>query len=79
LGEAKVSGNAEVSKKVITISSSHYRVTITDNHIRIGCQQHTIKAWTKLSKNKLIEMDGEKSAETWFKYKEFILMLANGE
>ena len=59
-----------------TLNTTHYHVTITDNHIAIGCQQMTIKQWKKLSRNKIISIDGEKSADTWFKYKDFIIALA---
>ena len=75
-GNARVSGNAKATSKVLTISSNHYHVTITDNHIKIGCKQLTIKQWSKISRKKLIEMDGEVSADLWEKSKDFILMLA---
>src|SRR5258705_316842 len=50
-GNAKVFGNAEVSgdasKTPICLSGLNWHVTITDNHIRIGCQFHTIVDWEK--------------------------------
>jgi hypothetical protein len=75
-GNAWVSGNAEVcTKKAFTISTNHYHVTITDTHITAGCQNHPVSFWKKATKEDIIEMDGNKPAETWFKYRDFILAL----
>jgi hypothetical protein len=78
-GDARVSGKSIATKKVITISSKHHHVTITDNHIIIGCQVHTIKQWSKMTKKQITEMENEESAKLWFKSKSFILMLAENQ
>jgi len=38
-GNAEVSGNAKATSIVYTLISSFYNITITDNHVRIGCEQ----------------------------------------
>ena len=43
-GNAEVSGNARVTKKVFTLNFV-YNLTLTDNNIRFGCIQKTIKEW----------------------------------
>ena len=61
---------------MITLDSYFYHLTITDEHIIIGCQCHTKEKWKSFTEKDIVRMDGEQSAETWFKYREFILMLA---
>jgi len=51
-------------------------VTITDNHIQIGCELKTIKQWKKTTALDVEKIDGEKSADAWEKSKDFIIMLA---
>ena len=42
-GNARVSGDAAITPKVLT--GFPFTVTFTDDHIRAGCQFHTIEAW----------------------------------
>jgi carbonic anhydrase/acetyltransferase-like protein (isoleucine patch superfamily) len=51
-GNARVSGNAEVygkdivTKRTITISGlPRDNITVTDNHVTIGCKQRTLEYW----------------------------------
>ena len=74
-GNAMVCGNAKCTKKAFTISTNHYHVTITDTHIAVGCQNHPIAVWKNAGFDEVKEMDGEESAKTWVKYKDFILAL----
>ena len=46
-GNAKVFGNAKVTKLVLTATLPRHNITLTDNHIAIGCECHTIKHWVK--------------------------------
>ena len=40
-GNAEVCGNAEVTTTVKTFGNAFiYKITVTDKHIKIGCQQH---------------------------------------
>lgn len=75
-GNARVYGDAEVcTKKALTISTTHYHVTITDTHITIGCQNHKIEFWKRASAEDIEKMDGKDSASLWKKYGPFILAL----
>lgn len=52
-GDAIVSGNANVfgddivTQLVLTVVTPKHNITITDNHITIGCENHTIEHWKK--------------------------------
>lgn len=43
-GDARVSGNAGATHTVYTSSYVHV-LTLTDNHIKFGCEQRTINEW----------------------------------
>jgi hypothetical protein len=49
-GNAWVSGDAISTKKVINLIADTYNITITDNHIQIGCKQFTFEKFMKLHK-----------------------------
>jgi hypothetical protein len=44
-GNAKVSGNAVATGLVQHIVTYKHDITLTDNHIQIGCECHTIEHW----------------------------------
>ena len=46
-GNACVSGNATATGRVITSNAHKYHITITDNYIAIGCENHPIEYWKK--------------------------------
>ncbi len=74
-GDAWVYGNASATKKVQTIESIHYIVTMTDNHIKIGCQQKLITEW-EVATPEDVELLEEGAGVLWEKYGKFILMMA---
>ena len=43
-GNARVFGDAEVTKKVFILNFC-YNLTLTDNHIKFGCEMKTVKEW----------------------------------
>ena len=69
-GNAQVSGDALVSvvctatPKVIT--GLLYTLTITDEHLRAGCQVHTFQEWRNKTEREVLAMDG-KSALVFYK------------
>ena len=71
-GYARVSGDAHVStlKECINITNLRNEITITKNHIQIGCEFHTIAHWKKEIKN-----IGKKHGYTDKEIKATILML----
>ena len=68
--DARVSGNAHVSvvclatPKVIT--GLLYTLTITDEHLRAGCQAHTFQEWRTKTEREVLAMDG-KAALVFYK------------
>lgn len=47
-GRAAVFGDDVVTQDIINIVGLPcHKITITDNHVNIGCQQHTIEHWIK--------------------------------
>jgi len=75
-GEAVVYGEAQVSGEAQVISIpflSEYKITVTDNHMKIGCQQHTIEQWRDFEDDEIAIMD-DGALEWWEKHKDFIFM-----
>ena len=69
-GNAKVFDNAQAIKEVITFGNAFdYDITVTDNHIKIGCQQHLKSEWLHFTDEEIIKMDGKKSLQFWRLFK----------
>ena len=71
-GEAWVYGNAEVygDAKATTVvktfeNAFYYDITVTDKHIKIGCQQHLKSEWVDFTDEEIIGMDGKKALKFW--------------
>ena len=73
-GEALVSGDARISP--ICISGFGWIVTITDHHMRIGCQFHGIEVWDKFTDAEIAKMDGKDALRFWREHKDWLMMLA---
>ena len=62
-GDAQVYGNARVteecSRTPILISGLRYAITITDDHLRAGCQCHLISRWSTFTTAEIAAMDGK--------------------
>ena len=61
--DAQVSGKARVSGNCINIQG-RWNITIMDEHIRIGCELHTIKQWFSYGDSIISKM--EPSALDWW-------------
>ena len=85
-GDAKVSGDARVygnawvygnaSKSPVLISGLCYQVTITDTHIKIGCEYHAIDDWASFTDSRIRQMDGDHAITFWNEHKSSIMALA---
>lgn len=79
---AEVYSNAEVTDtltgEILNITGLRYNVTITDNHIKIGCKCYTKEEWNNFSDDKIDKMDNC-ALEFWKKYKTSIMLLAGVE
>lgn len=75
---ADVFGNADVSEKatkpVINLSGLRYNCTITDEHLRLGCQCHTFAEWDAFDDSTIADMDVG-ALEFWKNYKDIIIQL----
>lgn len=74
-GDAQVYGDARVSKSVIHIIGLLWDVTITDMHIQIGCELHTISDWSKFKDSRIKLMSSEALA-FWAEHKTWIIKTA---
>jgi predicted acyltransferase (DUF342 family) len=72
-GDAMVSGGATVSEFCNNFIFEEHNITITDNHMRIGCQQHLKTEWPNLIEG-LIEEHRVKHPEV---YRSFVNLFCN--
>ena len=64
--EAQVCGEARVTTVVKTFGNGFdYRITVTDKHIKIGCQQHLKSEWYNFQEGEIKEMDGKRALKFW--------------
>ena len=74
-GNARVFGDARVSITPICVTGLGYNVTITDDHICIGCEFHSITDWASFDDRRILEMDGKNALTFWRKHGHYILSL----
>ena len=71
---AHVSGNTQATKEVITFGNIFdYDITITDNHIKIGCQQYLKSRWLEFTNKEILEMGGKRALKFWRLFKPFAI------
>jgi carbonic anhydrase/acetyltransferase-like protein (isoleucine patch superfamily) len=64
-GNIQIYGGAIVTKAVNTIFTDQYNITITDNYLTIGCENHPIEDWEAFTDAQISKMDTE--ALKWWK------------
>ena len=57
--------------QIITIKDPTYKISDTEEHMAIGCQQQTIKQWFKITVEEISKMD-ERALEWWRKWKRIL-------
>jgi UDP-3-O-[3-hydroxymyristoyl] glucosamine N-acyltransferase len=72
---AKVAGEAIVTRNVLSIDFDTYDITVTDNHIKIGCQQHTKQQWWSFTDDKIDAMHVDKMVKWWKKWKPILMVI----
>jgi carbonic anhydrase/acetyltransferase-like protein (isoleucine patch superfamily) len=73
---AQVCGNAVVTKAVNTIHTDKYIITITDNYLKIGCQNHPIDVWEAFTDEQIADL--EVGALDWWRvWKPIIFTIIN--
>ena len=76
-GDAQVSGDA--SKSPLQVGGLQWQVTITDAHMMIGCQFHSLAAWKSFDDHAIAQMDGRAALRFWRAYKAILLGMAEAE
>ena len=85
--DAEVYGNADVYGDTIekendliniTSNTGSYNITITPNHIKIGCQYHSKTEWFKFTENKIRKMDGKRAVDWWKTWKPILKSICDG-
>jgi len=74
---AEVRGSVKATKNPINLQV-YYNITITDEHIIIGCQCHTYQEWLNFTNDEINQMD-IKALEFWKKYKNIVLEIFRNE
>ena len=74
VGEIK-SINGVKTKSIKIIHGFDYIIWVMDNHIRIGCQQHSKKCWSGYDNKEIFAMDGKRGLKFWNKNKEWLLRI----
>jgi len=82
---AVVRASAEVTKDTVNLNV-YYNITITDEHIIIGCQCHTYKKWLDFTDKEIAEMDDtaldgmdDTALKWWKQYKDIVLGIFRNE
>ena len=65
-GKAQVFDEAQATTTVKTFGNGfRYNITVTDKHIKIGCQQRLKSEWINFTDREILEMDGRQALEFW--------------
>ena len=65
-----------INKVPIQLFGLHWRVTILDDHMQIGCELHKLTDWEEYDDKRIAEMDGRAALRFWRKHKDVLLGLA---
>ena len=77
LARAKLSEDITISKTPIQLQGiGPWPVIIFDQHMKIGCQFHSLAEWEAFDNRKIIAMDGRDAAKFWATNKDLLLGLA---
>jgi hypothetical protein len=79
-GDAQVYGNAHVcgntQETPICVSGLAWSITITDTHMQIGCEFHSLKDWRSFTDERIAQMGGCQARRFWDGHKDMLLTLA---
>src|SRR3990167_9244237 len=75
---AKWRNGIVINKPPIQLFGLHWRVTILDEHMEIGCELHKLADWAVYEDKRICEMDGRDALRFWRAHKDALLGLAKG-
>ena len=76
LAGAKFGDAVTAERGIRQVLGLQWPVTIFDNHMRIGCQLHSLADWAAFTKRDIVEMDGTDALLFWRRHKAMLLALA---
>ena len=76
LSGAKWRDGVIINKVPIQLFGLHWRVTILDEHMQIGCELHKLTDWEEYDDKRIAEMDGRAALRFWRNHKDVLLGLA---
>ena len=76
LSGAKWRDGIVINKPPIQLFGLHWRVTILDEHMQIGCELHKICDWAEYDDERIVWMDGRNALRFWRAHKDVLLGLA---
>ena len=76
LTDAKWQGGIVINKPPVQLFGLHWRVTILDEHMQIGCELHKLSDWAKYGDARIAAMDGRDALRFWRAHKDVLLGLA---
>ena len=76
LSGAKWREGVIINKVPIQLFGLHWRVTILDEHMQIGCELHKLTDWEEYDDKRIAEMDGRAALRFWRNHKDVLLGLA---
>ena len=65
-----------ITKVPIELFGLHWRVTILDDHMQIGCELHKLSDWAKYDDARIAAMDERNALRFWRAHKDVLLGLA---
>ncbi|MGN6518703.1 MAG: hypothetical protein ACTHK2_04680, partial [Dokdonella sp.] len=69
-------GGYPCSMAPINLELAPYWVTITDTHMNIGCQWHSLAEWEAFDDRRIAEMDGRNAVRWWAENKATLMTMA---
>ena len=76
LSGAKWRDGIAINKPPIQLFGLHWRVTILDEHMQIGCELHKLSDWAEYDDKRIAKMDGREALRFWRAHKDVLLGLA---
>ena len=76
LAVVKFGDGVTAERGIRQVLGLQWPVTIFDNHMRIGCQLHSLADWAAFTKRDIVEMDGTDALLFWRRHKAMLLALA---
>ena len=65
-----------INKPPIQLFGLHWRVTILDAYMQIGCEMHSLAEWASFDDARICEMDGRNALRFWRAHRDALLALA---